>query len=272
MPAVAEATSRELLQRVVSALLLAVVVVADAVAGGWSFSTLVAACAVVMAYEWGQLAARRHGRPELALLLAVPAAVAAIAGILLGKLVAGWAGLVVVLALAASTWLVARAHRWPAVWAGFGVLYIGIAPAMLVWMRNATEDGLVFVLFLFAVVWSADTLAFFAGRAIGGPKLAPRWSPNKTWAGFIGGIVGAAASGAVMAWAFALPFIAGAALLGAALGVVAQGGDLFESWIKRRAGAKDSGTLIPGHGGVLDRLDGLIFATPAFAVFALVHP
>lgn len=268
----AERPERELWQRILSGLALAAIVVADAVAGGWSFSTLVAVVAALMALEWGRLAARRHGRRELVAYVAVPTTLAAIAGILLGKLVAGWVGLAAVAAIAVVLGALARLRGWPAGWFGFGVLYVGVAPTMLVWLRNASDDGLVFVLFLFAAVWAADTAAFFAGRALGGPKLAPRWSPNKTWAGFVGGILGAAVVGVVMAQVFALPFVAGSALLGAALGVVAQLGDLFESWIKRRAGAKHSGRLIPGHGGVLDRLDGLIFATPVFALFAVLHP
>ncbi|MFP4269443.1 MAG: phosphatidate cytidylyltransferase [Alphaproteobacteria bacterium] len=268
----AERSNRELWQRIASGLALAAIVVADAVAGGWSFSILVAVVAALMALEWGRLAARRHGRADLVASLAVPTTLAAVAGILLGKLVAGWLGLAAVATAAILLAGLARLRGWPAGWFGFGVLYVGIAPTMLVWLRNATEDGLVFVLFLFAAVWAADTAAFFAGRAIGGPKLAPQWSPNKTWAGFAGGIVAAAVVGVVMAEAFALPFLAGSALLGAALGAVAQFGDLFESWIKRRAGAKHSGRLIPGHGGVLDRLDGLIFATPVFALFAMLHP
>jgi phosphatidate cytidylyltransferase len=269
---VAERADRELWQRLGSGLALAAIVVADAVAGGWSFSTLVAIVAALMAVEWARLAARRHGRDDLVVYVAVPTTLAAFAGILLGKLVAGWVGLVALVAAALLVAGVARLRRWPAWWFGFGVLYVGIAPTMLVWLRNASDDGLVFVLFLFAAVWAADTAAFFAGRAIGGPKLAPRWSPNKTWAGFVGGVGGAAIVGVVMAEIFALPFIAGSALLGGALGVVAQLGDLFESWVKRRAGAKDSGRIIPGHGGVLDRLDGLIFATPVFALFAVLHP
>ncbi len=268
----AEPVDRELWQRIGSGLALAAIVIADAVAGGWSFSTLVAVVAALMAVEWGRLAARRHGRNDLVVYVAVPTTLAAVAGILLGKLVAGWVGLAAVAGMAILLAALARLRGWPAGWFGFGVLYVGVAPTMLVWLRNATADGLVFVLFLFAAVWAADTAAFFAGRAVGGPKLAPRWSPNKTWAGFIGGVLGAAVVGVVMAEIFALPFVAGSAVLGAALGAVAQLGDLFESWIKRRAGAKHSGRLIPGHGGVLDRLDGLIFATPVFALFAVLHP
>ncbi len=122
------------------------------------------------------------------------------------------------------------------------------------------------------MVWATDIAAFFAGRGMGGPRLAPAISPNKTVAGLIGGVIAAAVAGAVVAvildarWAAdALPFLL--AGLGAILAVLAQAGDLFESWLKRRAGVKDSGTLLPGHGGVLDRLDGLV---PVAVVVALI--
>jgi phosphatidate cytidylyltransferase len=111
------------------------------------------------------------------------------------------------------------------------------------------------------VTWATDIFAFFAGRAVGGPKLAPRLSPNKTWAGLIGGMIGAGLAGWTVARLFDLgfPFL----WIGAPMGAVAQLGDLYESWEKRRAGVKDSGTLLPGHGGVLDRLDGLLAVSTA---------
>ena len=121
---------------------------------------------------------------------------------------------------------------------------------MLEWARF----DLVFWLML--VTWATDIFAYFAGRAIGGPKLAPRISPNKTWAGLIGGMAGAAVVGAVAAWLFELDPIF--TFAGALMGLVAQLGDLYESRVKRRLGVKDSGTILPGHGGVLDRLDGLL--------------
>jgi phosphatidate cytidylyltransferase len=109
---------------------------------------------------------------------------------------------------------------------------------------------------LMLVTWATDIFAYFAGRSIGGPKLAPRISPNKTWAGLIGGMAGAALVGAAAAWLLGIgePFL----WLGAPMGLLAQLGDLYESGVKRRRGVKDSGTLLPGHGGVLDRLDGLL--------------
>jgi len=134
-----------------------------------------------------------------------------------------------------------------------GTLYIAIPTFSLLSLSWVWE---VLVFWVFVVTWATDILAYFAGRAIGGPKLAPRISPNKTWAGLLGGVVGAALFGALMAWYFQMDLLFYS--LGGPMGAIAQLGDLYESWVKRRAGVKDSGTLLPGHGGVLDRLDGLL--------------
>ncbi|HEX8526440.1 phosphatidate cytidylyltransferase, partial [Allosphingosinicella sp.] len=127
---------------------------------------------------------------------------------------------------------------------------------------------------LMLVTWATDIFAYFAGRSIGGPKLAPKISPNKTWAGLIGGMAGAAVVGAVFAYLSGISAdLPDFLWLGAPMGLLAQIGDLYESSVKRRRGVKDSGTLLPGHGGVLDRLDGLlpvILAT--FLVLVLVLP
>jgi phosphatidate cytidylyltransferase len=137
----------------------------------------------------------------------------------------------------------------------------------LAWLRDADHAGLVAILFLFAVVWATDIAAFFVGRSLGGPKLAPAISPGKTQSGALGGAAGGVLAGVALA-AFAdldnLPLMA---LLAFLLSVVSQIGDLFESWVKRRHGVKDSGNLIPGHGGVMDRVDGLVAA--AFALYVV---
>jgi len=156
-------------------------------------------------------------------------------------------------------------------WRAAGLLYVAVPCASLVWLRNVRLEnsphaGAKLVLFVMLVVWATDIAAYFVGRKIGGPKLAPSISPNKTWAGLGGGIVSAAIVGGFSSFFTPYPpsFIAGMDL-GIVLAILAQAGDIFESWLKRRAGAKDSGTLIPGHGGLLDRVDGLIFTTPLFA-------
>jgi phosphatidate cytidylyltransferase len=159
--------------------------------------------------------------------------------------------------LAAAALLLGLASRRRAMASGF--LYVALpafALLSLAWVWMAL------VLWVLVVTWATDIFAYFAGRAIGGPKLAPRISPNKTWAGLIGGIAGAALCGWLIArWFEMEPLFH---WLGGPMGAIAQAGDLYESWVKRRAGIKDSGTLLPGHGGVLDRLDGLLavaFAT-----------
>jgi phosphatidate cytidylyltransferase len=149
-------------------------------------------------------------------------------------------------------------------WKLSGVLYCAIPCACLIWLR---DNGATPVLFVILVVCATDIGAYFTGREIGGPKLAPALSPSKTWAGLGGGMV-AAALVATICSSFA-PYPASAPVafvLGGILAALSQGGDLFESWLKRRAGVKDSGNLIPGHGGLLDRVDGLVAAIPVYAL------
>lgn len=161
----------------------------------------------------------------------------------------------------------ARRGKVPPLWLGFGVLYIGIAGISLIELRHADAAGRENVIFLFMVVWASDIGAYMAGRALGGPKLWPAVSPNKTWAGAVGGLLAAIAVGLATA-ALLEPGglaigIAGAAAI---LAVFTQMGDLLESWIKRHFGVKDSSALIPGHGGLLDRLDGVLAAAPVAAM------
>jgi phosphatidate cytidylyltransferase len=150
-------------------------------------------------------------------------------------------------------------------WPAAGVAYVGAPCLAMVWLRALPGDGLVTLLWVLALVWATDTGAYIAGRGIGGPKLAPRISPNKTWAGLVGGIVAAALIGG--AAALLIQNAAGwiTVPVSAALAVVEQAGDLFESGVKRRFGVKDSSRLIPGHGGVLDRVDGLLAVSLAVA-------
>ncbi len=150
-------------------------------------------------------------------------------------------------------------------WLVAGFAYALLPAIALLWLRDRAPQGLEMVFWVFIVTWTTDIGAYFAGRAIGGPKLAPTISPNKTWAGLIGGMVSAALAG----WAWTEYVMLPTALiwLAPAFAAAAQGGDLFESWLKRRAGAKDSGSLLPGHGGLLDRLDGLVVVAVLTAVF-----
>ena len=241
--------------------------------GGWAMRLLVAAGAAAMMLEWGDMHRAPRGWTWLGvLLMAAPALVlpellfpaaerdpAIIEAELFEPV---WMGLAVTAGIAFLYLLVSRRLSL-----GWGYLYIAI-PSFALLVLSWAWFELVFWLML--VTWATDIFAYFAGRSIGGPKLAPRISPNKTWAGLIGGMAGAAAIGGLAAWWLDMgsPFL----YLGAAMGLLAQLGDLYESRVKRRLGVKDSGTLIPGHGGVLDRLDGLlpvIVATLAALILSL---
>ena len=145
---------------------------------------------------------------------------------------------------------------WGAGWYIGGFLYALMAALALLWIRDRADNGIALVLWVFTVVWTTDIGAYAAGKAIGGPRLAPSISPGKTWAGFYGGVAAATLLGG--AWALFTGLHPIVLLLAPLFAVAAQGGDLFESWMKRRAGVKDSGTWLPGHGGVFDRLDGLL--------------
>jgi phosphatidate cytidylyltransferase len=148
-----------------------------------------------------------------------------------------------------------------------GLLYAGL-PALAILYLRGTENGLLLVFWTLALVWATDVGAYFSGRAIGGPKLAPSFSPNKTWAGLVGGVVLTVIFSFALHIYFELPFRL--VILSAPLAILAQMGDLFESQMKRKAGAKDSGTIFPGHGGVMDRLDGLIPVAPVVAAITLL--
>jgi phosphatidate cytidylyltransferase len=154
-------------------------------------------------------------------------------------------------------------------WCALGVLYVGLPCLAVLWLLEDPKAGFVTLIWLMAVTWATDTGGYVAGRLIGGPKLAPRISPNKTWAGLAGGIVGALAVGLVVALWFGQGNVGAILLISGVLAIVGQGGDLFESWVKRHFGVKDASSLIPGHGGVLDRVDGLVAVSLAVAIFEL---
>ena len=156
---------------------------------------------------------------------------------------------------------------WGTGWMVAGFVYALLPALALLWLRDRAPQGLELVFWVFIVTWTTDIGAFFAGRAIGGPRLAPSISPNKTWAGLIGGMVSAGLAG--WAWVEYVKLPLSLLWLAPAFAAAAQGGDLFESWLKRRAGAKDSGTMLPGHGGILDRLDGLVVVATLTALFQI---
>ena len=164
--------------------------------------------------------------------------------------------------------------------AAYGVLYLGWPAVLLIWLRDGdTAIGLSWTVVAFAVAWSSDVMAYLVGSLVGGPKLWPRFSPNKTWSGFVGGLAAGTAAGAIMAGGFPAWFsfwpdmglnAVWGALLGFTAAVATMAGDLWESALKRRYGVKDAGNLIPGHGGLLDRVDGLMFAVVVVACGRLI--
>lgn len=243
--------------RLLSAAILAPVALAAVWLGSPWFDILVAVAGAVMAWEWARICRGRFGGSGV--LMAVVAAGAGLAAAAHpgGGAAVVWVGCLLIAAFSRSGWL------------AFGTLYVGLPVVALVWLREA--GGMATMLWLFLIIWATDTGAYAAGRSIGGPLLAPRISPKKTWAGLIGGMASAAVVGAAAGLLAGLPAWPGLAGFSALLAVVAQIGDLFESSVKRRFNVKDSSTIIPGHGGVLDRVDGLIAAAPvvALAVLAL---
>ena len=252
--------------RVISSVVLIVAVLAVTWFGGVAFRILSAAIAGAMFYEWCAMSRSAAGaavgsRHQLV--------AAVLLGVVLLALVLGYsaAGVLVLLALSVLASLLDCKIGGQGSWAPAGLAYAGLSGVSLAWLRDGDQAGLLAILFLFAVVWATDIAAYFVGRSLGGPKLAPSISPGKTQSGAIGGMVGGVLAGMALA-AFAglgnLPLLAVVAFL---LSIVSQIGDLFESWVKRRHGVKDSGSLIPGHGGVMDRVDGLVAA--AFALYAI---
>lgn len=248
-----------LTQRIASALVMLPPVAAAIYLGApWS-DLLVAAAAAVLAWEWACMTTGRFWAPAPLLLTA--GLLAAVGLLALGQVL--WAlGALVLGSLAAAMLLRGRAGSWLAL----GGLYLGPAILAFVWLRNR-PDGLETICWLLATVWAVDIFAYVVGRSLGGPKLWPAVSPKKTWSGLIGGTLAAALVGAAFSWwrsdLSALQLAAGSA----ALALVAQGGDLLESAIKRTFGVKDASNLIPGHGGLMDRVDGLLAAALALAAW-----
>lgn len=228
------------------------------------FLVLVTGAGALLSVEWASMAA-----PKKAWRVGAATAAAVVTVTLLSFLGFYWeAWVCVALAAAASAALAARSGA-RIVDAAYGVLYIAPAGIVIVWLRESLQ-GFGWTLMLFATTWAADIGAFVVGNVVKGPKLWPRFSPNKTWSGFVGGLAAAAGASVGVAAAFMHLSLTGAALIGLAGGLATMAGDLWESMLKRRFGVKDSGDLIPGHGGLLDRVDGLMFAVMVFAAARLV--
>lgn len=252
--------------RIASAAIMAPVALAAVYAGGWFTVALVALAGVLAVNEWDRLCGGRglHGTVGIlhALILVVAALLAGL-DLYLGAVIAMVGGMAAVAAFASVR---GRGPIWPAT----GVLYLALPTLAFIWMRGA-ETGLEMLIWLLAVVWASDIGAIFAGKTLGGPRLWPRVSPGKTWAGLVGGLVAAGLVGAVTAVLREQATVSVMVALSVGLAAVSQGGDLAESAVKRYYGVKDTSTLIPGHGGILDRVDGLLFALPVAAMIAILN-
>jgi phosphatidate cytidylyltransferase len=266
VPLLARAEPGLLTLRILSALVLAPIAVGAVWFGSPWLPILTAIAAAGMAWEWARLC--RGGR------VGTTGAVL-IAAVLVAIIVAVTAGIgpaIAVAAVAAAVvfWIAAREHEPEPRWFALGLLWIALPCVLLLWLAHAEGAGRLTLLWIFAIVWATDIGAYMVGRRIGGPLLAPHWSPRKTWAGIIGGAGCAALAGWATAGMLGLSSALPLVLVSAGLAIVEQFGDLAESVAKRRFGVKDSSGLIPGHGGLLDRLDGLLAVIPAVALLTLI--
>lgn len=260
----------DLAVRTASAVVIAPIVVVLAWAGGWWFAGLLALTGALLAAEWVRLVYGTDERAQLVL-----HAVAVVLGVLLLQWGASWFSWTVLGVCWVASIILnairrdrpARARLPGAAW--FGVLYVSLPVFALMLVRMDDKLGLSALLWLMLLVWSADTVAYAVGRLCGGPKLAPRISPGKTWSGLGGAVLGGAMASGIVGYWLGVSSITMLAGLGGGLAVVAQVGDLFQSHLKRRAGVKDSGKIIPGHGGIFDRVDGLVAVALAALIIGL---
>jgi len=261
-PAAGEQGARNLLMRVAAALVLAPTAIAIAYAGGWLWTALVTVTAIGLYVEWLTIVGTAREMP----VIASGVAALAIAGLCLASGRIDAALVILVVGLAAVALLSAEQRIWTAT----GFAYAAAAELASVLVRLDQAWGFAALILILLVVWVTDIGGYFAGRGIGGPKLWPRVSPKKTWAGAVGGFVASLVIAAGFA-AFGLGKTGPLLLLGAVLSIASQLGDLFESAVKRRFGVKDSSHIIPGHGGLMDRLDGFVAAVVLAAVFGFLR-
>lgn len=250
-----QAPKSELSQRIIVGAILIIVAVAEVWLGGTALWVLATVGGLIMISEFAGLLKVSEQHKRMAMYaLCIPLGV--LSPIALGP---SFFAFGLILGMAIGTAMISRSFAL-----GAGQIYVGIPILALLWLREQPENGLVLTFWALSLVWATDIGAYFSGRSIGGPKIAPAISPSKTWAGLIGGMACATLVAACfhnwlnlsLTLVWTTPFLA----------IAAQSGDFLESWMKRRAGVKDSGTLLPGHGGVLDRLDGVVTAVPLAAL------
>ncbi|MDI3471595.1 MAG: Phosphatidate cytidylyltransferase [Pseudolabrys sp.] len=252
-----------LMARLLSAAILAPLAIVTTYFGGWPFAIFWSIAAVVTAWEWMRLvAAATATATAIAGIAAALCALLTLNGRLLFALGVAAAG-----ALGAAMAVSPNRRRWVAAGAVYAAL-MALGPLLI---RGQSSFGMVAIFLLFAVVWTTDILGYFAGRTFGGPKLAPSISPAKTWSGAVAGVIGAAIVVGLGAFLTSTANVIMLVIVAIVLSIAGQLGDLLESALKRRFGAKDASQLIPGHGGVMDRLDGFWAATLCAVVIGLAH-
>jgi phosphatidate cytidylyltransferase len=255
---VAEVKSDSIKTRFLSAAILAPIALALVWLGGWYFTGLILLAGVLMVREWDRLCGGNGRGLHVWLLSAAVVAVSIFSATGQWNLLGPAAVVGVLLAFVAN-------RKDQPKWTALGGLYILLPMIALLWIRNDLQWGLVTIVWMLVVVWATDTGAYFAGKSIGGPKMAPRISPNKTWAGLVGGVVAAAFFSVLTGKIAGAGSLQNLALFGGLAAVVGQLGDVCESSVKRHFGVKDSGDIIPGHGGLFDRLDSLLIVALVIA-------
>jgi phosphatidate cytidylyltransferase len=250
--------------RIISSVVLVPLALAAAYIGGPLFLAFWTVAALIVLWEWDTLVCDEDRNTVAAVGLVALAGAAAMLAV--GRM--GTAVTLVVLGLFGVATLATSARR---AWCSAGLVYASALLLATVALRGDDAWGFAAIVFVFVVVWLTDIAAYFAGRAFGGPKLAPSISPNKTWSGAIGGTLAGTLGGILAARPFGAGGLAALGAVAFALSVISQAGDLLESAIKRRFGAKDAGGLIPGHGGLMDRLDGFLTAVVAAALIGFIH-
>lgn len=252
---------KDLMARIGSALILIALVLLPLIFGGWSMTVFALVAGVLMLREWMRLTTGTWTDGISMLSMAGISASCVVMGIQEGH-----EAFLLLAVVAIAVWIISERLEKPQPWPVLGVAYVGVPVLCLIWLRNEPA-GFSYVMWLIFVVVLTDVGGYFVGRSLGKHKMAPKLSPNKTIEGLLGGMVMAAIGGGFSAWFFELPIgLVWGAAVAPVMALLAQAGDIGESALKRKFGVKDSGQLLPGHGGALDRFDGLVLTVPTCAM------
>lgn len=258
--------------RLISAAVLIPISISFVYVGGWAFALSLIFVVSLMAFEWNRLVLGADNKSKVKVYAAIFTVL--MTGVLALGLEGQWGFALLLTGLAtALVYFLALQHKLKAGWPAVGVPYIFLPMLSFIWLRAGVDGayGIATIVWVLLVVWGSDSGGYIAGKSIGGPKLAPRISPNKTWSGFAGGMALAMLAGLTMSLWVGEGSVVKLVLVSAALSAISQVGDLVESFVKRHFGVKDFSSLIPGHGGVLDRFDGLIFVLLAAGALQVFH-